>query len=125
MRKNFKIFVLKCCKADRYSGLVGEATDGSKRDRAYRIVADHLRAACIMVADGVKPGSRNRGLAFWKITKKLCTENSPQSYTCFNCQKSVERPIDLLNRLQPLDHLLPEEHVKPAGSVLVTSNGIR
>uniref|UniRef100_A0A183HTU9 alanine--tRNA ligase n=1 Tax=Onchocerca flexuosa TaxID=387005 RepID=A0A183HTU9_9BILA len=51
----------KCSKVGEYGGQLKDI-NSSKTDTAYRIIADHLRAACIMISDGVQPGSRNRGL---------------------------------------------------------------
>ncbi|VDK28222.1 unnamed protein product [Gongylonema pulchrum] len=63
-------YIFLCSKAQRYSGQVEETSESGRRDRAYRIIADHLRAACIMIADGVKPGSRNRGYHLRKVIRR-------------------------------------------------------
>lgn len=57
MSSFLRISKLKYSKVGNYGGRLGDI------DTAYRVIADHLRAACIMISDGVEPGPRNRGLA--------------------------------------------------------------
>uniref|UniRef100_A0A8D0HPQ9 Alanine--tRNA ligase n=1 Tax=Sphenodon punctatus TaxID=8508 RepID=A0A8D0HPQ9_SPHPU len=45
----------KGCKGPRYRSLVGEADVGHV-NMAYRVVADHVRALSVCIADGVYPG---------------------------------------------------------------------
>uniref|UniRef100_A0A915PJ80 Alanine--tRNA ligase n=1 Tax=Setaria digitata TaxID=48799 RepID=A0A915PJ80_9BILA len=59
----------KCCKVKGYAGRVGDA-DSNGTDTAYRIIADHLRAACIMISDGVEPGPRNRGFNLRRVLRR-------------------------------------------------------
>ncbi|EFO19940.2 alanyl-tRNA synthetase [Loa loa] len=56
--------ICKYSKVGRYSGRSGDI------DTAYRIIADHLRAACIMISDGVEPGSRNRGYHLRRVLRR-------------------------------------------------------
>lgn len=51
-------------KVRGYGGQLGDI------DTAYRIVADHLRAACIMISDGVEPSSRNRGYHLRRVLRR-------------------------------------------------------
>ncbi|VDM09542.1 unnamed protein product [Wuchereria bancrofti] len=54
----------KYSKVGGYGGQLGDV------DTAYRIIADHLRAACIMISDGVEPGSRNRGYHLRRVLRR-------------------------------------------------------
>ncbi|KAL3995589.1 alanine--tRNA ligase [Acanthocheilonema viteae] len=54
----------KYSKVGEYGGRLGDI------DTAYRIIADHLRAACIMISDGVEPGSRNRGYHLRRVLRR-------------------------------------------------------
>uniref|UniRef100_A0A0R3S5H3 Alanine--tRNA ligase n=1 Tax=Elaeophora elaphi TaxID=1147741 RepID=A0A0R3S5H3_9BILA len=54
----------KYSKVEEYSGGLRDT------DTAYRIIADHLRAACIMISDGVEPGSRNRGYHLRRVLRR-------------------------------------------------------
>ncbi|VDK87319.1 unnamed protein product [Litomosoides sigmodontis] len=54
----------------RYSKVGGYGGQLGDIDTAYRIVADHLRAACIMISDGVEPGSRNRGYHLRRLLRR-------------------------------------------------------
>ncbi|VDK22455.1 unnamed protein product [Anisakis simplex] len=52
--------ISKCTNCGKYEGLMGQA-DKHGRDTAYRTVADHLRALCIAISDGVRPDATGRG----------------------------------------------------------------
>ncbi|MCP9262171.1 Alanine--tRNA ligase, cytoplasmic [Dirofilaria immitis] len=56
-------------KIGEYDGRLGDSSK-SKTDVAYRIIADHLRAACIMISDGVEPGSRSRGYHLRRVLRR-------------------------------------------------------
>ncbi|VDN05929.1 unnamed protein product [Thelazia callipaeda] len=65
----FMKIIQEFSKVGKYCGRTGN-DDNEKVDTAYRIIADHLRAACIMIADGVKPGSRNRGFLLRRVLRR-------------------------------------------------------
>ncbi|XP_054833913.1 alanine--tRNA ligase, mitochondrial isoform X1 [Eublepharis macularius] len=60
----------------RYQGLVGEADTGHV-DMAYRVVADHVRALSVCIADGVYPGMSGAELVLRHILRRavrFCSE---------------------------------------------------
>ncbi|KAM3718893.1 Alanine--tRNA ligase, cytoplasmic [Dirofilaria immitis] len=61
--------IYKFSKIGEYDGRLGDSSK-SKTDIAYRIIADHLRAACIMISDGVEPGSRSRGYHLRRVLRR-------------------------------------------------------
>lgn len=55
----------------KFSERVNHCVDGtrnSKKIEAYRVIADHLRACCIAIADGVIPAGTGRGYIFLQIS---------------------------------------------------------
>nr|XP_056708537.1 alanine--tRNA ligase, mitochondrial [Euleptes europaea] len=66
----------KGCGKPRYQGLVGEADPGGV-DTAYRVVADHVRALSVCIADGVYPGMSGAELVLRRILRRavrFCSE---------------------------------------------------
>lgn len=47
-------------KVGDYGGLVGPA-DADGRDASFRILADHMRATVVALADGVQPSAVDAG----------------------------------------------------------------
>lgn len=47
--------IFQGCGGPGYQGLVGE-TDPGGMNMAYRVVADHVRALSVCIADGIFPG---------------------------------------------------------------------
>lgn len=47
--------IFQGCGGPGYQGLVGE-TDPRGMNMAYRVVADHVRALSVCIADGIFPG---------------------------------------------------------------------
>jgi len=52
-----------------YMGKTG-TDDAGCRDMAYRVVADHMRALCVAIADGVVPSSEKRGYVIRRILRR-------------------------------------------------------
>ena len=50
--------LFKSCNITPYGG----QTDNDI-DVAYRIIADHIRMACVCIADGLLPGNKHQGYA--------------------------------------------------------------
>ncbi|KHJ89712.1 alanine--tRNA ligase [Oesophagostomum dentatum] len=95
------IVTLKVSKRGAYEGRVGsEDVDG--RDASYRILADHMRAVVIAVADGVEPSAVDAGFivrkmlrrSFWHATKHLGIDR-------FACSEFVPTVIETLERAYP------------------------
>ncbi|KAL8185646.1 UNVERIFIED_CONTAM: hypothetical protein K2H54_056647, partial [Gekko kuhli] len=66
----------KGCGKPRYQGLVGKADTGGV-DMAYRVVADHVRALSVCIADGVYPGMSGAELVLRQILRRavrFCSE---------------------------------------------------
>jgi alanyl-tRNA synthetase len=56
---------------DRVQGLCGQSAEERERDVvAYRVIADHGRAAAFLVADGVVPGNEGRGYVLRMILRR-------------------------------------------------------
>ncbi|MEM9169844.1 MAG: alanine--tRNA ligase, partial [Pseudomonadota bacterium] len=61
---------------DLFAKLIGEAKDVLKAppendaDAGYRVIADHLRAACFLMADGVTPANEGRGYVLRRIMRR-------------------------------------------------------
>ncbi|PWA21977.1 hypothetical protein CCH79_00020879, partial [Gambusia affinis] len=63
-------------KAARYSGRMGAAPE-AQVDRAYRVVADHVRTLAVCIADGVHPGMSGAELVLRRILRRavrFCAE---------------------------------------------------
>ncbi|XP_074657733.1 alanine--tRNA ligase, cytoplasmic-like [Tubulanus polymorphus] len=51
--------IQKSCRSPEYSGRIGTDCIDSRRDTAYRIVADHARMITVAITDGLLPGNSN------------------------------------------------------------------
>ncbi|KHN79865.1 Alanine--tRNA ligase, cytoplasmic [Toxocara canis] len=67
--------IAKYAKSRRYGGLVGRADTGGS-DTAYRTVADHLRALCIAISDGVLPDAAGRGYVLRRMLRRAARMSS-------------------------------------------------
>ncbi|XP_029890209.1 alanine--tRNA ligase, mitochondrial isoform X6 [Aquila chrysaetos chrysaetos] len=66
----------KGCRGPRYQGLVGDADVGHV-NMAYRVVADHVRALCVCITDGIYPGFSGAELVLRRILRRavrFCSE---------------------------------------------------
>jgi alanyl-tRNA synthetase len=54
---------------DASAGLTGTAAEGSRLP-SHRIIADHLRTSCFLVADGVLPANEGRGYVLRRIMRR-------------------------------------------------------
>ncbi|KAM4749821.1 alanine--tRNA ligase, mitochondrial [Anableps anableps] len=62
--------------AGPYGGRMGRADEGQV-DRAYRVVADHVRTLAVCIADGIHPGMSGAELVLRRILRRavrFCTE---------------------------------------------------
>lgn len=56
--------------------LSGRSYDDAQAQRSMRIVADHLRAALFITADGVQPGNKERGYVLRRLIRRAVRELS-------------------------------------------------
>lgn len=61
--------IQKITGAEPYAGKVG-LEDTTKRDMAYRVVADHIRTLTFAISDGSSPGPTDRGYVLRRILKR-------------------------------------------------------
>ncbi|XP_023663476.1 alanine--tRNA ligase, mitochondrial [Paramormyrops kingsleyae] len=59
----------QCSKCPEYRGQTGES-DVSGVDMAYRVIADHIRALTVCIADGVYPGMSGAELVLRRILRR-------------------------------------------------------
>jgi alanyl-tRNA synthetase len=65
-------------KIDMFSGIMGKLEEevgvsygtDSKKDTSFRIIADHLRASCNLLAEGVIPGNKLHGYALRRLVRR-------------------------------------------------------
>ncbi|KAE9554289.1 hypothetical protein FO519_002523 [Halicephalobus sp. NKZ332] len=69
--KNISLF----SKIGPYSGKLGKE-DENEKDKAYRIIADHLRTVTISLADGVSPAGTDRGFVVRKMLRRAAMNST-------------------------------------------------
>ncbi|MEK7546913.1 MAG: alanine--tRNA ligase-related protein [Patescibacteria group bacterium] len=81
--------------------------------RARRILADHIRAATYLIADGVEPDKKGRGYILRHLLRKIATNVGKEASTPLNQR---EQPMKSLNERT-------YEIIKSVGDKLIVSNG--
>uniref|UniRef100_A0A7M4EV22 Alanine--tRNA ligase n=1 Tax=Crocodylus porosus TaxID=8502 RepID=A0A7M4EV22_CROPO len=85
----------KGCGGPGYQGLVGKA-DVKCMNMAYRVVADHVRALSVCIADGVYPGMSGAEVVLRRILRRAVRF----------CSEVLHAPPGLLASLVPAVHIL-------------------
>jgi hypothetical protein len=75
----------KSCNITPYGG----QTDNDI-DVAYRIIADHIRMACVCIADGLLPGNKHINLCWLNAQKAVKYESSLNRYGITKWLKIIE-----------------------------------
>ena len=68
LRHRYVFRALIAASEDRTAPQASTATDATRA--SHRIIADHLRAACFLVADGVLPANEGRGYVLRRIMRR-------------------------------------------------------
>lgn len=83
---------------------------GGADDTAMRVIADHARAACFLVADGVLPSNEGRGYVLRRVLRRAIRFGRNLGLTNLfmhaACKSVVESMLDAYPRLQDTAQLL-------------------
>ena len=69
----------------------GKSYDDSRHTRSFRIIADHIRAATFMIADGVKPSNTDRGYILRRLIRRAA-----QHAIALGCAQGQEKENELV-----------------------------
>lgn len=70
-------------------------------DVAMRVVADHLRAAAFLIADGVNPGSDGRGYVLRRLIRRACRHGRVLGFNSAVLFKVAEEVVDVYGDAYP------------------------
>lgn len=69
----------------------GKSYDDSRHKKSFRIIADHIRAATFMIADGVKPSNTERGYILRRLIRRAA-----QHAISLGCAQGQEKENELV-----------------------------
>ncbi|MCR4281056.1 MAG: alanine--tRNA ligase [Candidatus Kaiserbacteria bacterium] len=69
----------------------GKSYDDSRYTRSFRIIADHIRAAAFMIADGVRPSNTDRGYILRRLIRR-----ASQHAIALGCAQGQEKENELV-----------------------------
>lgn len=101
--------VISCCEelsGFKYDGTSYEPKDlrtdkAYARDVAMRVIADHSRAICFLIADGVNPGSEGRGYVLRRVLRRAVRHGQSLEFKAPFLAKTCARVIEIMSEGYP------------------------